>query len=276
MGAEGNKTGGLSYSFPIGSRGTKIGMQYSIGRVEIIDGELKDVNVKGESSSYGVSITRPLVVNEKRKIEASLEWSKQNSTTDIMGYEWVNDDISHYGIGLAITSYGNNSVLYSKSTIWEGNWKSLSETSKDYTKYEMLLMYQKAFQSKKMLTVRFNGQYAFDDYLPSADQFYVGGAYSVRGYEENFMGADSGMSLSTELSIPAWKNGEFFLFLDGGMTYGENAWDDNIIYGTGCGYKMTIKEKTSVALTLGIPLVKDINNAEVDSSRINFTFSHQF
>ena len=41
-----------------------------------------------------------------------------------------------------------------------------------------------------MITARLDGQLSSTQYLPTAEQFYIGGMYSVRGYEESYLGGD--------------------------------------------------------------------------------------
>ena len=44
------------------------------------------------------------------------------------------------------------------------------------------------YNAGQMLSARLDAQWSADDYLLSAEQFYIGGMYSVRGYEESFLG----------------------------------------------------------------------------------------
>jgi hemolysin activation/secretion protein len=276
VGTQGTRAGAFSYSFPIGRKGTRMGLQFSMNHIEIIDGELKDVDVKGKSYSYGINFTHPFLVTENRKIEGAIEFSKQKSITDFMGFRWVDDDITHVSASLTFRSYGKNSIWYNRHSLTYGNWKSLSGTGKNYFKYELLSIYQRVYQKGRTLTLKFNGQYASRDYLPSADQFFVGGTYSVRGYKENFMGADEGVMVSAEYSIPVHKRGEIFVFADGGYLHGENAWEDHQIYGVGAGFKVNLFKDTTVSVTVGFPLKKEISNAKVDSHRIYASFNHRF
>ena len=50
-------------------------------------------------------------------------------------------------------------------------------------------------------------------YLPSAEQFYIGGAYSVRGYKESLLGGDHGVAVSLEYSVPIAKAVSAFTFM---------------------------------------------------------------
>jgi len=272
----GTRSGGLSYSYPITRKGTRIGAHFSLNSVEIIKGDLKDVDVKGNSYSYGLNISHPFLVGEKWKIDGALEWARQKIKTDIMTYEWVNDDVTHYEASLTIKRYGTKSLWYMRHGLTHGSWKALSQTSKNYLKYELFSLWQRVFAKNKTLTLKVNGQWAFADYLPSSDQFYIGGAASVRGYAENLMGADSGISANVEYAIPLGKRAEIFAFVDGGLTHGKNAWDDNKIAGAGLGVKLTLPKGAQLSLSYGVPLIKEINNAKVDSGRLYFTAGYRF
>ncbi|WP_022820066.1 ShlB/FhaC/HecB family hemolysin secretion/activation protein [Fusobacterium russii] len=272
----GTQSVGLYYSFPVTKRGGHLNFQYSTGKIKIINGDLKDLEVRGKSSNYGFGFTQPLLVTEKRKIEASMDWSKQKSSTDIIGIKWVRDEISKVNFSLSMTSYGENQILYTKHNFSKGNVKFLNGKNKDFKKYSMLLMYQKAFANKTTFSTKLDAQYSFSDYLPSAEQFYAGGTYSVRGYRESFMGADKGISISNEFSMPLGNYGDTFLFFDAASFHGKNTLKKNKIYGIGLGYKKSFEKGTAISASIGFPLVKKIDNLEVDSYRLHITINHQF
>lgn len=273
---KGTESIGIYYSLPVTKRGGRLNFQYSTGKIEIIKGDLKDLKVKGKSSNYGFGFTQPLLINEKRKIETSIDWSKQISSTDILDIKWVKDEISKLNFSLSITEYSKNQILYSKHSISKGRTKPLNGKNKDFKKYNLFLMYQKAFANRTSFTTKLEAQYSFTNYLPSAEQFYAGGTYSVRGYKENFMGADKGISISNEYSMPLGNYGDTFLFFDAASFHGKNAMKKNRIYGVGLGYKKTFEMGTSISASIGFPLIKKINNLKVDSHRLHFTINHQF
>ena len=100
----------------------------------------------------------------------------------------------------------------------------------------------------------------------------------MRGYEESYLGGDSGYSASIEYSVPLDKarTTSAFCFFDYGAVYGDSAFDDHQLAGTGFGIKSTIDRKIYTSLTLGIPLIKDVNNDDIDSTRIHFMVNGQF
>lgn len=276
--SDGTKSFSASYMTPVGRSGTKLGLNYSTNSVHITDGELEDLNVKGHSSAYGISVIQPLIVDETMRTEASLEYGHQNSQTDFLGIHWVDDTTDGYTASFSMTNYGNSSVIYQKHGYRIGSSENITGYTKDFSKYIFNGFWQKAYAGGQMLSARLDGQYSSDNYLPSAEQFYIGGMYSVRGYEESYLGGDSGFAASIEYSVPVdkRKTTSVFTFVDYGSVFGDSAFDDHTLAGTGIGIKSTIANKVYTSLTLGIPLISDPNNDDIDSARIHFMLNGQF
>jgi len=263
------------YSFPIYKRGTKVVLQHSIGRLKHTKGALKH-KITGGSYSYGIGILHPVLVRENNKVELSLDWSRQKTITNLLGLKWVNNTINKYILGLGISHYEEDSVFYWKHNLSKGKFIPISGLEKNYTKYDSFLIYQKNLKYNTMATLRIAGQYSLTKDFPSVEQFYVGGAYSVRGYVDSFMGAEHGVTFSTEFSKFLQEKGEIFAFLDGASLHGESAWEENKLFSSGFGYRLTFREKSNVALSIAFPWKRKINGIKVDSNRIYLTINHQF
>lgn len=276
--SDGTKSFSASYITPVGRSGTKLGLNYSANSVHITDGELEDLNVKGHSSAYGVSVIQPLIVSESMRTEASLEYGHQNSQTDFLGVHWVDDTTYGYTASFSMTNYGTSSVIFQKHGYRIGRSENITGYTKNFNKYIFNGFWQKAYTGGQMLSARLDGQYSSDNYLPSAEQFYIGGMYSVRGYEESYLGGDSGFAASIEYSVPIDKSKKtsVFTFIDYGSVFGDSAFDDHTLAGTGIGIRSTIAQKIYASLTLGVPLISDPNNDDIDSTRIHFMLNGQF
>lgn len=276
--SDGTKSFSASYITPVGHSGTKLGLNYSANSVHITDGELEDLNVKGHSSAYGVSVIQPLIVSESMRTEASLEYGHQNSQTDFLGVHWVDDTTYGYTASFSMTNYGTSSVIFQKHGYRIGRSENITGYTKNFNKYIFNGFWQKAYTGGQMLSARLDGQYSSDNYLPSAEQFYIGGMYSVRGYEESYLGGDSGFAASIEYSVPIDKSKKtsVFTFIDYGSVFGDSAFDDHTLAGTGIGIRSTIAQKIYASLTLGVPLISDPNNDDIDSTRIHFMLNGQF
>ena len=88
---------------------------------------------------------------------------------------------------------------------------------------------------------------------PSSRQFYIGGAYSVRGYKESILSGDHGYALGVEYAVPIFnKQKNAFCFWDYGAVYGDSSFDDHILTSVGLGIKSTIDDPTCRTLVTSV------------------------
>ena len=128
------------------------------------------------------------------------------------------------------------------------------------------------------LALMFKGQMQLSNSsLPSAEQIYIGGPTTVRGYPVSEYGGDSGYHAAVELYIPpygiptdwkipyaktAWYDAlRFMFFVDWGLVNinapqtGETAQED--IYSLGPALRFNIPERLSINLDFGVQLGRD-------------------
>ena len=286
--SKGSKAVTTSYNHSLGRSGTKLNLGYNTNSVKTVKGAYKNM-LKGHSNSVNIGVTQPWVVNEKTRSEAIIELNHQKSSTDFLRDGWsapiVRDTINDVFVGFAMTNYGDSHVFYQKHTIAVGKIDSAvnDKDDKTFALFKANGFYQKAYKNGQSINVRGELQWTNKDYLPSARQFYLGGMYSVRGYEENFRGGDKGVVLSAEYAVPLndKKNVSAFTFLDYGHLYGRdsesyeaNKW----LMSTGFGIKANITKNIYANLTMGIPLKKHLNDGhdEPSSVKLHFTLNGQF
>lgn len=276
MRSDGTKSGSVSYSIPVSSSGTRFGLQYSANSVVIKHGSLSDLDVTGHSSLYGFTLTQPLKITDSSRVEAGLEWSKQHSRTDFSGMPWIDDTISRWTANLAVTNYSAKNIWYQRHSYSLGKWDDISSNQKRYGKYNVDFLAQHLFANRHLFTARLAAQLSSSHYLPSADQFYIGGVNSVRGYKENILSGDNGYALSLEYAMPAGTNTEWFGFLDMGGVYGDNAFDDHVLMGAGLGWRLHMSHGINASVALGIPFRKELNHEDQSNFRIHFSLYGEF
>jgi hemolysin activation/secretion protein len=275
--SKGMKSFGASYSREIGRSGTKLNLLYNTNSVKIISGDLEPLDVRGHANSYTVGLVQPLIVNETTRAEAGLEYNHQNSKTDFLGMHWLDDTENDVTASFALTNYGNSHIFYQKHSYVSGGYHDLYDSNTNYGMYKFSGLYQKTYKHGQMLNDRLDAQWSSANYLPSARQFYIGGAYSVRGYEENLLSGDSGYSFNLEYSVPLnTKNVAAYAFYDQGGVYGDSAFENHILTSLGIGVKATLGKKVYANLALGWPLRRDINGTVVDGSRVHFVINGTF
>ena len=276
--SEGTKAFGASYDVPVNSRGTKLGFTYSANSVHITDGPMEDLDVRGHATAYGISLTHPLQTTETVKSEAGLEYTWQNSKTGFMGMPWIDDTVQGVSLFWDQIDYGKTTVFYQRHAYRFGNYEDITGDNSSFGKYVMNMLYQKAFASGQMITARLDGQLSSTQYLPSAELYYLGGIYSVRGYTESLLAGDSGVAGSIEYAVPITpsKKTSAYIFLDGGCVWGDSAYDDQTLVGTGFGIRSDLGDHMYINVSMGFPLIHTVNDEEQSRARVHFSFNSQF
>lgn len=282
-----------NYSRPIGLKGTKLNLGYSTNAVESLNGEIGDAfNTKGRATSYSIGFSQPWIVTEKTRSEVSLDFSQQNSLSDVLvtggpRFNQLDSTYKDVTLGFSLTNYGRSSVIYHRHSLNYGkmNNTAYDDNSLNYFIYRLNGFYQKGYQHGQLITARGDFQKASQNlHNASAKGFYFGGMNTVRGYKESFMGYSDGINLSFEYSVPVSKDRltHVYTFLDYGHGYGEAVSSTgayNEIASLGLGVKTTIKQKYNLNLSVGRALkasFPDMSEGDINRYRVNFFLSGQF
>ena len=282
--SKGTNVFGVSYSLPVNNLGTMLDFDYGTNTTKITKGNLESVGVKGHSYAAGLTLRHPLLVDDKRRYEVGLQFLHQNSYTDVSSYRALDDTRNTYIPYISFTHYGKSSVLYHKHSIAFTKYDNLNNTGDSYAAYKLDTIYQKQLGGGQMLSARLNAQVASQSKnMSSSDMFYIGGANSVRGYEESFLSGSQGFNVSLSWLVPLDKKRIFnaFAFFDYGRVFGNETTQaalDQTLYSTGVGLTASYKNFYS-SLTLGIPLKREFESLQgqkVDRTRIHFNCSVAF
>lgn len=284
--SKGTNIFGANYSMPVNNLGTMLDFDYGTNTTKIIKGNMEPLGVKGHSYVAGITLRHPLRVDEKRRDEVGFQFLHQKSQTDVgtksdSYVKWVNDTRNTYIPYISFTHYGKSSVLYHKHSLAFTGFNNLYNTSDNYTAYRLDAVYQKRLGKGQMLLGRLNAQVASEKKnMSTSDFFYIGGANSVRGYEESFLGGSQGFNASLTWQAPLDKKQIWnaFTFVDYGRVFGdEQTVVDHTLVSTGLGVTASYKNFYS-SLTLGIPLKREFKSQaeKVDKTRIHFNCSVTF
>ena len=286
MRSEGTNIYGIGYSLPIGKMGTRLDLDYSGNTTKVIKGDAKPLDIKSDASAFGLAIRHPLRVDQKRRDEVGLQYLNQTSKTKWRSIDyWTEDKRNTFIPYISFTHYGDSSILYHKHSFpitsfkntAAGNW----ENNSNYVSYQLSMLYQKKYKHGQMFSARLDGQLADSKNRSSADRFYLGGANSVRGYEESFIGGNKGATIGLTYQVPLDKKQRYhaFTFFDYGWVSDDldlNA-SSYSAYSTGLGLSASYKNLYA-SLTLGIPLKKEFEftTKKVSSTRFDFVMSATF
>jgi len=277
-----------SYDTPISKSGTKLSFGYSGNATEIIDGGYKDagINTKGHSTAYTMALRQPWVVNETTRSEVGLEFAHQSANTYLEGIQedyatLIDDLIRDLNVYFSHTSYGKSHFFYQKhSYAAYGKYSSGTARNNDVSSmhyYKLNTYYQKAYQHRQAINIRFDAQKTWNDNFPSSREFFAGGMNSVRGYKESSVSGYSGYLISAEYQVPISKDFRHnaFVFHDY-ANVSDDKFSDRVLQSVGVGIKSNWSKHVYSTLTAGFPLRKDLNADHVSGVRINYMISGTF
>ena len=193
----------LSYEFPISKLGTKLRLDYSTNGTKVKKGDYKDL-IRSHATYYGATITHTLSVSLTNRSEWSLSFSNQKSVST---FEDVGNftDNKTFGAELAFSqlNYGIGTVFYQRHAYRFGNYKNLiDDTKENFGLYKFSGFVRKVQPHGQSLYGRIDAQFSSKKDLPSSEQYYLGGFYSVRGYKEKIVEGNDGFSFSLEYGVP--------------------------------------------------------------------------
>lgn len=270
-----SKTGTLSYNRPVNKRGTEVTVNYSANDMKVTYGELESLNVKGKSNTISLGVMHPTFTSARKREQLIFDISSQNSKTTILGSEFVNDKLKRFSAGYSWMYLKNNQLVYFKPMYTYESYKGLAE-ERSSKRISVESMWQKYMKNHDTLTVRLSGQKILGDYVPSTDYYYLGGQYSVRGYEENGIGGESGINIKLDYGWHTNVKGlKLITFFDYGRLFGETLLTTKQIYSAGIGFEYQYKRVVATLYT-GFALKRHIGDQETDNSNTHFSLNYIF
>jgi len=290
-----------------------------------IDDVMPQLDVRGKGSFFGAQVTRTLRDTLKSRWQLSAGWLYQHMEThhDVGGLT-LDDrklDVSMPSITLGYASrtfdrlggrnFFSNTLLFNFAGNFgaskSGEFNALGAGNADGSfvidRFQIARLqhffHGEETPGKWSLFMKLEGQLASDTLIPELRKF-VGGADTVRGYEENDMAGDQALVATLELRTPlirnfipglkksdeflaanpdAWQRHrlQFLLFADFGYVDmkeplpGEQ--DSDTLVGVGAGLRLGLTKYSQMRLDIGYPLEK---TEESDNPRAHLSLQLQF
>jgi hemolysin activation/secretion protein len=204
------------YSRPFTPQGTRFYITGEIEDTKVVN-DFEFLKIKSEFWTAGFGFSHPVYQTARDRLVLSAGLDRRHSQTFLLGRGFafspgVEPDGTSNTAPLRFSqewlSRTRNQIFAARSTFsfgldWLGATSNPSgEPSGEYFAWLGQMQWARVLDSRgTRLLVRANGQYTPDPLLPM-EQFSVGGARSVRGYEENQLVRDTGFSASIEIRYP--------------------------------------------------------------------------
>lgn len=260
-----------SYALPINAVGTKFNMYYAKGDFDVVR-EFGDLGMKGESESFGASVTHPFIKKTFLGLTGEIGMDFKDTEQFLLHTRTSNDQIRTAKAGLIYESTDTTGRNYGTFYVTQGLGNSLGGMKNNaddasrlgadnrFTRLNLDFMRLQKLAAPLYVIVKVSGQWSSDP-LTVSEAFIIGGADSVRGFPSGEYVGDSGYTASAEFRYSPLSNRNIFQiagFIDTGYVdlkrpqAGEN--DHKSITGGGGGVRFNLPYDFNIRADIGWPL----------------------
>ena len=263
--------GRAAYLVPINSYGTKFGILGYGGNFDVGQA-LSEFNITSTTWGYGFHLSHPFLRTRFQNLTGEFGFESKDATQFLLGDLFSRDKIRMLRAGLNydwIDSTGRNFIALSifqglsdALGAMENNDTKSSRFGADnrFTKAYLNLLRVQRIVDRVSIIFRGAGQ-ATTRPLVAVEEFYIGGADSVRGYPPGEFLGDDGYNVSTELRVSPLPNQEILqlaLFVDhGGVSIKDppsGVKKYNHLTGAGFGFRLNLPYNINGRFDVGFPV----------------------
>ena len=261
--ADGANAGYLVYGRSLNRFGTQatLGLDYS--QIVIVSGELAAFGVEGESTIASAFLSHPVRATPQGSLYGLVGVNFKDSETDFDGVDRFESAVRTISVGAEYQRSGDAYLFYARPRLNLGVKGLGGDSSFTTLSADAGVVITPA--PSHQFAFRLRGQLSDEQLLPSAEQFQMGGAASVRGFPEGLLIGDQGYFLSTEyryLGFSANADGAQawhpLLFADHGGVFtsaaGRSLDSSKYLTSVGMGFFYRFSDKLTANFQVGFPL----------------------
>lgn len=287
----------FNHLIPLNRYGTRFLYGFSHAQVTP-EKEFDAFGINGISQNYNMSVRQRLWRGQKLLAEAYLGYDIKEKTTVIQNTTTVWDR-------LRVFSWGGTAQVRDKQGFWsigqdfsygfpfQGDGYALHSRGGEsqFFKYEPSISRIQKLPWDTRAVIRFSAQFT-NSRLVSSEQFFLGGASTVRGYPESDYAADQGLLTRGEYWVPFYlapaewkipydtvplrKQCQLLGFVDHGYGWVKNAAENESrsrrMLGVGAGFEIKFRTRLTARFEWGVPLL-DEQLTESGPSQFHFRLS---
>ena len=281
------------YEIPVGRWGTRLGFDFSHSTMDL-GGPYRNYGIKGSSNDYILRLTQPIknTATQDINLTVAFDWLNSKSDSEYLG------PLSDYSLrvlrtrlnGMFDDRYGRTlvSLGFDLGIDGMGATESIGGVAESaFYKIIASLARVQRLPKECLGILRVNGQYSGQSLYPT-EQMFLGGAYSLRGYQPSELLGDYGVAGSLEIRTPipgikaifpkkyedSWaRKVRLVFFYDWGYVNCQNGNYDsptNFLHSVGVGTNINITDAISFQIGIGFPLSKKMDE---NSGRLYFSIN---
>jgi hemolysin activation/secretion protein len=267
--AQGTASASLSYNTPVNRWGTRVGVLADSSAITVVDGPFAPLGVTGNASSAGLTVQQPLIAELRTRVNLNGAFITRDSVSRFGGAQVNRADTRVWQLGADALRFTDSGFVSTRHTLHFGTREFGGDS--DFVKLTGDATWNQAFANGVTTLVRGAYQLANTQPLPAFEQFFIGGAATVRGFIEGQRAGERGYFVSGEVGFPIVPRNEAagrafdtlrgFFFVDHGAAFPlkpvgvSRTWDDYLT-STGLGVALQPTRWISARFSLGVPVVE--------------------
>ncbi len=258
--SEGNTSGNIGYNIPFDLTGGRVGVSFSRGAIEVVNGPYQPLHITGDSTIASLNASQPLFINQDWLLLLNGAFSYFNSTSDQSDDIHITDNDTVKGtVGVTI-GYTSPEFSASISPTYSRAHTELNivRASQDYSLGNGVFSALARLPYDFTMTLGGAFQVSSVSLLPGDQLFQIGGPTTVRGYPTDGAAGASGYYGNLELHHPlsmVLDGLDVYAFFDKGAVYNPAPKATNL-NSTGVGFSYDINKVALAEVSAGFPLTK--------------------
>jgi len=280
LGANGTLMGGVGYSVPLGTRGTRFGGTFSYNAIALNGGVLGSTGMVGHSYDAALRLSHPVFVRTNQAFSGSLSAHYKSSSLSAEGFPLSHTQVRSLELSTEWQRFDTHGMWFANNML-SGGFENFNG---GFVRYDGLVSRIVTLSPSVSAMFRGSGQVSAINPLVPIEQMQIGGATSVRGYPEAALIGDRAYAATAELDFPVLRNDwarkrlKMAAFVDGGAVFeeglsGSGRPHDTKLLSTGFGFALKLSEHMSGRIDFGIPLR---NKAGIPDVGIHFSVQSTF
>ena len=263
--------GRASYLLPINGYGTKLGFLGYGGDFDVGQ-ELAEFNITATTWGYSPFLTHPFIRSRAQNLSSEFGFESKDAKQSILGSLFSRDKVRMLRMGLNsdwIDRTGRNFISLSIFQGLEEAFGAMENNDPRSSRFGADNRFTKAYvnwarvqkvMDRVSIILRGSGQ-ASTRPLVVTEQFFIGGADSVRGYPQGESLGDDGYAVSTELRVSPLPNQDILqlaFFIDhGGVSIKDpppGVKKHHQLTGAGYGFRLSLPYNIDGRFDVGFPV----------------------
>lgn len=255
-----------SFDIPEPVLGSRIGVGMDYSDTEIVGGDLKALDVTGNFYNYYFYIKRPVYVTDSFVNNVNFTTNFKNGASYIGDFRTQKVYTDSWSLSWDSLKLFAGGYFYNQLSVTNG--VKLINGDTEFWRFNYNGEFQYNLWGNIGYNVKAKAQYSAQNFLPSSEQFQIGGVNTVRGYTEGMLVGDKGFAVMNELQYdvkPLLKDTDWlssakvYTFFDFGHVYAKDSnnlknENDALIYSTGVGARLGVLDRVDANFTLAFPL----------------------